>query len=294
MAQSQPHTLFGIHSMTAYNINTGIPFGQANVLGAGGITSEGELLPLTGGSNRYPWIVERGLITAEITMTIKEVPDFLFETLLGKKIIDTGAKPGGEIDATKYNNRNGSSVKDATTGVASIVISNAGNLKFSTYVIEAVSATTLNVYGLTDLDFGKGAAKQYIDDSLKLNAAPLTLSNGGALNIAGFGFDLVGGTSVAMIVGDTAVFEVVSESLGSREVVIGSTTERFIDFGLLLAATRSGSGEMTYFDCYRVAGAGFPFNLTAVENNESEITMQMFRDVARDGIYSYRNILGIN
>lgn len=290
MPQSQPNAIFGIHTLTAYNVTTGDLLGQARVAASAEISSEGELIPLNGGSSKYPWKIERGLITAEISLTLREYPSFLFQTLLGQAMTENAAEASGNC-STLVNI--GASGLVGTTGIATATVKSGdeADLKFSKYIVKAVTATTVDVYATTDVDFANGTDKVYENDLLKITASPLTITASTAVEIPDFGVELTGGSgTIGMTVGDTASFEVRPINSGSREVTIGATTETFNDFGLIITAGRQGDGTMCELDCFRVAGAGLPINFTENAFSETSVTLQMYRDTTKNGIYKYRDI----
>ena len=291
MALSQPLTIFGIHSLTAYNITTREPLGMARVLGSAELSSEGEQVPLNGGSSKYPWKVERGLISAELSVTLREYPPFLFETLLGKAMTENAAETNGNVST--LTNAKGTSVVSATTGIATATAKSGsqGDLKFGGYVVKAVTSTTVDVYGYTNLDFAQGTDKTFENDLLKITASPLTITTSTAVEIPGFGVELTGGSgTIGMTAGDTATFDCRPKNDESQSVIVGSSTEVFSDFGLIITAQRPGDLYMTYLDCYRVSGSGLPINFTENAFSEASITMQLFRDSTRDGVYEFKRV----
>lgn len=295
MPLSQPKSIFGIHSLTAYNIDTRLPLGTAKVLGGVEISSEGELIPLNGGSSKYPWKVERGLITAEITMTLREYPDFLFETLLGKAVTNNSAESGGSV--TTLANANGMSVVDASTGIASVGVKSGSeaDVKFGGYVVKAVTATTVDVYAYSDIDFAQGADTSFENDLLKITATPLTITTGAAVEVPNYGVELTGGSgTIGMTADDTATFTARPINSESRTVTVGSSTEVFNDFGLIIAGQRAGDKEMTLVDCFRVASAGMPINFTENAFSEAQVTMQLYRDAVRNGIMEFSSVKSVN
>lgn len=290
MVESAPNVISGIHTLTAYNITTGEPYGRARVLGSAEIKSEGELKPLNGGSSKYPWKIERGLITAEISLTLREYPSFLFQTLLGKSITENAAEASG--DCSTLTSKSGALV--GTTGVATATVKSGSeaDLKFGKYLVKAVSATTVDVYAYSDVDFANGTDLVYEDDLLKITSSALTITTSTAVTVPSIGIELTGGSgTIGMTTGDTATFEVRPINSGSREVVIGSSTETFVDFGMVLSAARQGDGTMQEVDCYKCSGSGLPINLTENEWSEFSVTLQMYRDTTRNGIYSFRDVI---
>lgn len=294
MPLSQPNSIFGIHSLTAYNNTTRAPLGTAKVLGSFELSSEGETISLNGGSSPYPFKVERGLITAEATMVLREYPPFLFETLLGKAVTENSAEASGNVST--LTNQQGTSVV-ASTGIATATAkaSSETDLKFSGYVVKAVSATTVDVFAYTDLDFANGTNKVFVDDLLKITSSPLTITTSTAVEVPDFGVELTGDSgTIAMVTGDTAVFDVRPINTGSIEVVVGSSTEVFNNFGLVVTGQRPGDKEMTMIDIYNVVASGLPINFGEKAFSEASVTMSFFRDAARDGLYSYKTVAASN
>ena len=294
MPLSQPAPIFGIHSLTAYNILTREPLGVAKVLGSAELSSEGEQIPLNGGSSPYAWKVERGLITAELSVTLREYPDFLFETLLGKSITVNSAESLGDV-STIENVFGASTVAATGIATATAIAASEADLKFASYLVKVVSPTTVDIFATTDLDFAQNTPKQFVDDSLKINDTPLTITMGGTTAIPGFGVELTGGGgTIAMVPGDTAAFDVRPINVKSRDVVVGSSSEVFNDFGLVIAGQRQGDNLMQTLDCYRVSGSGLPINLTEKEFSEASVTMSLYRDTVRDGLYRFREVSSVN
>ena len=291
MPLSQPVPIYGVHSLTAYNINTRMPLGTAKVVGEATLNSAGELKTLMGGSSNYPFKVERGAIENTVSLTLKEYPDFLFETLLGKAVTSNSAESSGSV--TAIANANGTSVVDSSTGIASVGLRTGDNkdVPFAQYTVKAVSATTVDVYAMTDLDFAQGTDKEFENDALKITASPLTITASTAVEIPDFGLELTGGSgTIGMTEGDTATFTSRPINTRSREVVIGSTSEVFNDFGLIIAAQRQGDNIMQILDCYRCVGSGLPIALTEKEFSEAQVELQLYRDSTRNGVYRLEEV----
>jgi len=238
MGLSNPNSIFGVHSVTAYNPDTLVPYGTAKVVGQANLNFSGELVPLNGGSSAYPWRVERGLISSEVTLTLREYPDWLYAAFLGKAVTSNAAETGGAIGSA-LTNANGTSVVDAATGIATATVKSGSeaDLKAGLYVVVAASATTVDVYAMSDVDFAQGTDLEFVDDSLKITASALTITASTAVTIPNLGVELTGGSgTIGMTTGDTAFFEIRPINTGSTEVVIGASNETYVDVGLLLAA----------------------------------------------------------
>ena len=191
MALSNIRSIYGIHSFTPYDRTTNLPFGTVKLLGESSLTLSGEVNSLRGGSSKFPFDVQDGDISAELTFKPKTYPNFLFEVFLGKAPITNSAESLGSVDT--ITNKNGTSVV-ATTGIASVgVLSGSeADLKFTKYIVKVITATTVDVFALSDIDFAKGVDKVFEDDTLKITATPLTITTSTPVTIPDFGLELTG------------------------------------------------------------------------------------------------------
>lgn len=292
MSKSNPRIIFGVHGASPYNRASGEFYGELSVLGGSSVTLTGELQKLNGGSLKSPWAVEDGLITAELSLKIKEYASFLFELFLGKKPTDSGVDATGTVSALV--NKTGTSVFDAATGVASVGViptTGAANLKFTKYVLKAVSATTVDVFAASSVDFAHGTAVVFDNDLLRVATAVTVADTGGTTDIAELGLQLTGGSgTVAMTVGNTAVFEVKPPSSKSMEVVIGGASDVFPEFGVMIYAKKRGNNEMFELDVFRCKAVGMPFGLEENAFSEGEIKGEAFYDAEKNGIMKIRSI----
>lgn len=288
MTRSAKRTIFGIHSITLYNRQSGLPYGQLDVLGNGTFEMAGEQIKLKGGSNKFDWQVEPGNIEASINLTVKEYPDFLMELFLGKAPTKVAASATGTVST--LTNKKGSSIVDATNGI-SVVIPTTGDeadLKFGKYVLKATSADEVTIYALSNIDFQNGTDADYLDDDLSIVATEEIAA--GANPIAAFGFTFTGVGTPAFVVGDTATFEVYPPHQGYSEVVIGGLTDNFPAFGALIVAQKQSTGEMFEIDAPNCTGSGL--NLGGAEKafTETPITASVAYDTSISGIAKLRMV----
>jgi len=292
MTLSPPQCIFGVHSVTAYNPDTLVPYGTAKVIGSATFSNTGEIIDLFGGSNLYPWKKEAGIITAEGSFVFREYPDWAFQAFLGKAATTNAAETGGSVD--NITNRNGVSTVSATVGIASVGIESGleADVKSTRYVVKVVSATTVDIYAMSDIDFATGVDLSFQDDSLKITAAALTVpSAGGTVSIPNTGLELIGGSgTVAMTTGDTASFTSRAINDGSTEVVIGSDTSTYIDVGLILHGQKQKDGTINSIDIYRAIGVGMPMGFTEKAFSEAEIPWGAQYDTIRGGVFSYTRV----
>ena len=293
MGLSQDFIAYGIHSLVPYRRADKLPYGIFKVLGGGTISLSAEFEDLFGGSNKYAWASEAKTISAEFTATVKSMPDFLFEVFLGAEVTTTAASATGTVEAIA--NFNGTSLVEATTGIDSIAIKSGSevDLKAGIYVVKAVSATTVDVYCMTDIEFSNGTDLEFIDDALKVTAAPLTITASTAVEIPNTGLELTGGSGViALVTGDTAVFKAAAAHGGISEIVIGKSSATFPEHGQVAMAAKRSNGDMLEIDIHKAVGAGFPVALEETVFSIPELTVKLLFDSCLNRIATFRKIKG--
>lgn len=292
MSLSEPRVFFGVHSVAPYSRSTGLPFGIAKVLASSSLAVSGELVKLNGGSNKWPWAIEDGLLTAEISLNFREYPDFAFELFLGKAPTVNAAEASGS--ATALTNKNGVSTVDATTGIATVGVKagSEADLKFTSFIVKVVSPTTVDVYATSDLDFARGADKEFENDALKITASPLTIVASTPVEVPGYGVELTGGSgAIAMVADDTAEFSVRPPNTKSTDVVIGATTDFRPEFGMIAMAAQRSDGSMVEFDMYRCKAVGLPIGLNENAFSEAEVTAEAFYDSVKNAVFKMRHVI---
>lgn len=291
---SNPRILFGIHSFTAYDRDSGLPYGTALVVGDSSFSLSGQLASLHGGSNKYPWAVEETDITAELSVSVKQYEDWMMQLFLGKKPTASGASATGTVST--LTNKKGSLV-DSVKGIASVsvVTGSESDLKFGKYVVQLVDKTaeTVHVYALSNVDFARGASKNFEDDLLRITTTPLTITNAGNIPVPGFGIKLVGGSAVDFSLsanGDTATFEVLPPSKSSVSAIFGGSSDVFPEFGAIVVGQKRGNGEMVELDIYRLKAVGLPMGFKEKSFSEAQIKAQAFYDADKNGVFGLRHI----
>jgi len=292
MALSSPRALFGVHSVAFYNTTTREPYGIVKVAKGANLSLSGETISLTGGSFKFPWAIEDGLVTTELSMSFAEYPDFLYEVLLGKEPTTNTSDSGGNV--TTITNQNGTSVVDATTGIASVAATSGdtADLKFGKYLVKVTDAASdeVTVYQYSDIDFARGTSTEFTDDTLAIGTVVIG-DTGGTSTLADYGLEFTGGSgTVALTDGDTATFEVRPVNTSNMEVTIGGVSDTFPEFGCLVYGQQRGGGQMFEADLFRCKAVGMPINFTPQEFSEAEVTIQAFYDSTRNGIMKVRSI----
>lgn len=287
---------YGIHSIAPFRISDGLPYGILKVLGGGTMTLASEFEELFGGSNKFAWAVEAKTISAEWTASVKSMPDFLFELFLGATVSTTAASATGTVSTLE--NVKGTSAFKATTGIASVGIKSGSeaDLKDGVYIVKAVSATTVDVYALTDIEFKKlgGSALSYLDESLKITSAALTITASTAVTIPSLGIELTGGSgTIAMVVGDTCRFHVNSAHAGVSEISIGSSATIFPEHRQLCLGQKRANGDVFEMELYRVVGSGMPIPFEEQTFAIPELSMKLVIDSEKDEVAKIRAKRGV-
>jgi hypothetical protein len=250
----------------------------------------GELVQLRAGSAKYPLAVEDGTISAELTVLTREYPDFLFELFLGKAPTANTAETSGSV--TTITDVYGGSVVDST-GIASVsaLSGSEADMKFGTYVVKAVSSTTVDVYCMSNVDFNRGTDKDFVNDALKITSSALTITTGGNVTVPGFGIKLTGGAgTIGMTSGDTATFTVRPINTSSTDVTIGGLTDTYPEFGAILIAQQRGNGDMLELDVFKCKAIGLPIGLEEKKFSEAEVKATAFYDSAKSGVFKMRHV----
>lgn len=290
MALANPRTVFGIHNWTPYSRSTGIPYGTSKVTKGGELSLSGETVQLFGGSSAYNWDVQDGKITSELTLKASSYENWMVELFLGKAPTDGAAEAAGNCSA--LTNVKGTTTMVATTGIATATVTTAADLKSGKYVVKAMSASTVVVFGYSDIDFANGTDLSFKDNTLEITSAALTITTGSAVVIPGTGVSLTGGSgTIALVSGDTASFDVRPISSDYMEVVIGSTVDVYNEFGCYLVAKKKGNAAIFAIDVYRAKAIGMPILLNENAFSEFEVKAIAMYDSAKDGVMKITEVV---
>ena len=292
MSLSDPRIIYGVHSISPYSRTSGLGYGILKVIGSANIALTSSLEQLYAGSNKYAWAAENKTVATDLTCKVKAYPGFLFALFLGSTVTDVGVDTAGTV-STLANKLN-ATVMSATTGIASVSVKAAqkANLKFGKYVLKGLSASTVGVYLLSDIDITRGTDAVYTDDTLALTLASVSITTGVGTDIDSLGLTLTGGSgTIAIGVGDTATFEVLPPSTKSSSIVVGKSTDTFPAFGALMLSQKRATGEMFEIDAHNCVGGGLPINMEENAFSQPELKMTCLYDASLDRVFSIRHIL---
>lgn len=295
MALSANRIVYGIHNMAPYSRTTGLPYGTLKVIGGGTLALAAEFEDLFGGSQKYAWASEAKTTSAEFTASVKSMPDFLFELYLGATVATTAASATGSI-VDAFANKLNTSVLDATTGIATVLVKagSEADLKDGLYVVKAASATTVDVYLLTDVSFDKGTDIDYENDALKITASPITVVASTAADIPDTGLELTGGSGViGMTSDDTATLRVAAAHGGVSKITIGKATSSFPEHGLVALAAKRADGSLFEIEIFKAVGGGFPIALEETVFSIPELTIKLLYDEVKDKVAEITATAGV-
>jgi hypothetical protein len=262
------------------------------VLAGSSLKLDAKLVELRGGSQKYPWASEDGDITSDMSLKVRQIDDFMFTLFLGAAPTANAAETTGNVST--LTNKKGTSVLQATTGIASVsaLSGSEADMKFSKYVVVAVSATTVDVYAYTDADFGRGTNGSYSTDLLKIAAAQTITTGGAATNITGYGIKFTGGSgTIGMTTGDSATFSVRPPNSGNSVVTVGAVADEiFPEFGAIIMAQKRGNQELFEIDAFRCKASGMPIDFNMGAWHETEVKAQLLYDSTLDGLFGMRAI----
>ena len=292
MALSAPRTIYGIHSVTLFNRSNRLPFGMMKVLGSLSFDFSGDFNDLYGGSSKYAWDSESGVLNSTITLNVKQFEDFQYEKFLGASATANAAETSGNCGT--LTNQYGTSVV-AATGVVGLTVESGeeDELKDGLIVVKAVGAATVDCYYMSDVDMNTGTDKVFETDLLKITASPLTVTTGGTVSVPKFGVELTGGAgTIGMTIGDTAYCFIRKINDGSSIITIGSSSAEFSAFGLHVASQKKGSNDVHDLTAWNCKGIGMPQSFTEAEWMTADITMRALYDSAENAVALIRNIEG--
>lgn len=288
MSLSKPRTIFGVHSVTPYNISTKMPYGMARVVQGSTFSLEGKTIELKGGSNRFSWQIEDGDIEASLAFGVSEYPNWLFELFGGKAPTEGSAEVSGNLSTIV--DVKGTSVVAAAGILATGTVTTAADLKLGRLIFKATAVDALSIYAVSDVDFGRGTDAEFTNDALLIDTWT-GITTGATHLIPNFGITLTaGGSATAMTIGDIAYMDVRPVNTFNRIVKIGGIADEFPEFGCMIYAQKSGSGAVFEIEAYRLKAIGLSLGAERKTFGKSDYTAKAVYDSTQNAICSIREI----
>lgn len=285
--QSPARILYGIHSITPYNRVTKKPYGIMKAVGSASLNLSSDLEQLYAGSNKFAIAAEAKTVNAELSLRVKEYPNFLYELFLGATVVASPADAAGSVIG--FVNVKGTSIKNVTNGISAIgVIPTTGKaeLKEGKYLIVATGALTADIYGYSDVDFNRGTDMVFMDDSLKIGTIDLTSASA---DVAALGLSFTKAGTPVFVAGDTAEFEVTPPSDNVADILIGGSATTFPAFGAIVVAQKRATGEIARIEAFNVVASGLPIALEEQAFSQPEVTLAALYDRSKDGVFRIKH-----
>ncbi len=285
MALPNPRILFGIHSFTPFHRDTHQPYGIAKVIGSASVGMSADLEQLFAGSSKFAWAAEAKTVNAELNVKIKEYPNFLFELFLGASVTENAADAAGTVE--NFVNVNGATIKDATNGLTSVVVTTAANLKYGKYVLVATAADEADLYLLSDIDAARGVDVTYLSGAMKIATVDIGAASQNDGATTGLTFTKVG--TPAFTVGHSAEFEVRPPSLASVEIVVGAAGATFQAFGAHIVAQKRATNEIFTIEAYNLIASGLPIALEEQAFSQPEVKLAALYDSDKNCVFKMKH-----
>jgi hypothetical protein len=290
MAPSQRQGIFGISLICLYDLVSGLPITMLKIVNECNLNFQGESADLMGGAQMFPYDSEVTSLKTDLSVQAQEYNAVIMEKLMAGIKTERAAEVSGAVEALA--NVKGTSVFEAITGIASVIAipsTGAANLKSGRYVIKAVSASTIDVYACQDIDHTRGTKVDFVDDTLKITPTPITVST--TTDLTDFGLRIAKGSgTLALTIGDTAVFNVRKPNAGSFDIEFGNENSQFPQFGLLCFSQKKTDGSYDMVEIYRAKAVGMPVNFKAKSWGEWSGTFKPLYDSAKGAVGRFRSL----
>lgn len=266
---------FGIHQATFKDTLDPSVWATAKIVGSAEVDLKPELIKLTGGSALVPWAAAPSTASGEITLTIKQYDKdllrFLAPWISGSQVEAASGEASGSV--TAITNAVGTSIVDATTGIASIAVGTAADLAPGNYKVVATGAATVDLY----VDNDTTGKVEFQDSTLKINTSPITIPGSGA-TVESQGIEFTGGSgTIALTTGDIATFTVNPISNYLLNSYFGKSGACLREFSFSVFSRCSG-GRLVRTDYPRcVASATTPPMFLVDDFSQMEATIQVLQ-----------------
>jgi hypothetical protein len=264
--------LFGAKALIVYDRCSFAPLGIFRAISTMEFTREVEGVLLSAGHYNGPFAVESGEPANAFSGTVMEFPNFAYTALDNATQVDTlGEDSTGFVGAIA--NKNGTSIANATTGIASVsIISGSESIvPFSKAIVVKGTAVPneVDVYLVGDTATGQIP----VSNELTLLAEGVVIPDAaGTVDLAAYGLRFTAGSgTMALTDGDTAYFE--SRPANSKTTKITMADKSDIkNVGMLFVWPKTADGKQTIADFPKVAVGGSSFNGNTRAFAEMELT----------------------
>lgn len=303
MAVVETNKVFGVHSIMLHDLSNGfLPYSNSmmKIINNASIATTSDAIALNGGSSQDAWAAEDGVRSNELSLSVAQYEPAMFQRFAGAVMTEISASATGSIVNSLVNTK-GTSLVDATTGVASVSIKSGdeADLKEANYFVKVITATTVRISSDTDLGFNNGTDVVFGDQTYVIGDDITIADSGATQDIADLGITLTSGSgTIAMTVGDAAMFTVAPAHAGVRKYSIGENGQTSDYVGVSMWSEKQSDGSVMCVIIPKVKFNGLPLNFNAKEFAVADISGTPVRGCSpTDGklkIYEVLQIKGVN
>lgn len=290
MPLSNRSGVFSFHTITLFDYATYNPKGTIRLATEAAFSTNSEFITNSGGPINNTVDAQLGNLDCEFSVTLTEYPPNFLKEAAGLTVTTTAAEASGSV--SEFANKSGTSVFDATTGIATATVKSGSeaDLKTGVYIVKAASATTVDVYADTSLRFKQGTDIDFEDDSLKILASALTITTSGVTEVTGTGVELTGGSGIiGMTAGDIAIYVV--REINTASTVVECPNEICPQLiKVHLYGEQCDTGEIRMMEITKAKLMPFDFSLSRKEFSETELTFKCFADQTSGNTWKERII----
>lgn len=283
MSESIARNIQGIHDVRFFSRTDWSSIAHFRVLGDVNIEMSAEFAELKGGSNLFVWDSAISAFNPKVSIVCREMSADIVSALADGNVTEYAADANGDV--LFEANVSGSTIYDATTGIATITAlsGSESNLKEGWYVAAYSAAAKVKIYALSSAGFSQGTDITYDNDD-GYTGDDITITTGGNTDITDLGLRFTGGSgAIAFTSGHSMKFYVQKIHGGAYTATLGEQPMTFPEMGCIISS-EDNAGTIYNMLLYRVKAAGMSFPFKEKGYGEYTINMSVMYDSAQNAI----------
>lgn len=244
--------LYGVELVALFDYKTNKPLGYFQAVGSAGLERSVEMTTMSGENAAGALDAEPGAPENSFSATLRELPDFLLETVEGAKKTVGNAEASGYVDS-ELTDTKGTSLSSKITAVA-VKSTSKNNLPFGEIIFTATGTNKVKVQVLGAL---AGGINGFASEDCTV-IEELTLS-GGTVDLEDLGITLTLAADATLTEGDVALVKVRPVNNGYSELKVGSS-DGIKYFGVLIVWPKASDGSIKFCKIHKVAAGGVPIS----------------------------------
>lgn len=261
----------GVHNVAIANYKTGAVEAILKVVDSVNIDLGESVVSLKGGESNDAYAADIVDANNTVTVPVKEFPSNLMAMLYHNTATDAAAEATGSV-STPFNVK-GTSAYDTVTGVASIAVTVGATPKEGVYVFIAEATNKYSIYAFSDFD----CALAYQNDKTGLVTPLVSATLDASEDITAIGITLTGGSTIALVEGDSFIFEVRRPNSGYSEVSLGGECNKgykrvYLFFG------ETQEKDLTFIELYKCTVSRGALSTPVRDYASQEITITPVKD----------------